>query len=294
MVVVVSKKLVAGDEALAADANLLGHNLSLRVEAQSTPDTTVKVKAGTALFSRKTFVEISDTNSTGVAVAVTNPRIDVVSLTSTGGITITQGTEAASPSRPSIPNGEIALADIYIRTGTGLVIKDTDDSTNNYIRQDMRTPLMTKDMTSGDAGTLTVGSTSDAGGLHYHLHKAGIFSRLMTSSGTTNIAHGLGRTPKFMRFWMAQQSSNVLTVDSFGFYDGSVQAAVWRGLDTNGAVEIGGMATGYAIYFDRGFGGGAGGNTLKGSVTFTSTGAVITWTLAGSPAGTAYFFWEAM
>jgi len=171
MVVKISEKVEAGEEAVKQDINLLGGNLNLRVEAQGTPNTTAKVKAGIGYFSEKDIVEITDTNSTGIGSAVTNPRIDLLSLSSTGGITVTAGAENASPVRPAIPTGELALADIYVRTSTGsLVVKNEDDSTNHYIRQDLRPGFFIPKK-------LLDGSNAD----DLHIHTAG---NLLDSSNT--------------------------------------------------------------------------------------------------------------
>ena len=138
MVVIISNKAVAGEEAKASDVNVQGNNLNLRAEAQSTGDDTIKIKAGLLMRKGNLILETADIDSTGVPSPAANPRIDVFSLTSTGGLTRTAGTEAVSPIIPTIPDDEYAIQSVFVRVSTGVIIKDTDDSTNSYLLQDLR------------------------------------------------------------------------------------------------------------------------------------------------------------
>jgi hypothetical protein len=136
MVVIVSKKLVAGTEAVVSEENLLGNNLNLRAEAQSSPDMTVLVKAGQGFLGHKR-VEIADTNSGTFTAPVSNSRIDVVSMTSTGGLIITQGTATVSPVIPNFPNNNIPICAVWLHHDS-TVINNTSTGTQGYIYQDLR------------------------------------------------------------------------------------------------------------------------------------------------------------
>ncbi len=104
-------------------------------------------------------------------------------------------------------------------------------------------------------------------------------------SGAQNIAHGLGKIPKYIRITaMSSGSGTTATyVQAFTTYDGTTQ-------------------TSYSIYgsasyqYDNTFAIGdssSGGGSMKGIVTFDATNIIITWTKVTSQAGTWNLLWEA-
>lgn len=87
----------------------------LYVSAQSTPDMTVKVSAGVYYKSDGTRYAPAAVASVAITPAdVTNPRIDIIYLSSAGAITYLAGTPAASPSAPTPPAGAQLLAEISV------------------------------------------------------------------------------------------------------------------------------------------------------------------------------------
>ena len=140
MVVQVSEKVVAGEEAVIGDVNLLGGNLNLRVEAQSTPDMTVLVKAGVAVILGKIVNNSTDTNSPAFTAPGSNNRIDLLVMDIENTFTVVQGTSAVTPVAPELPPDKDLIALVYLRSGA-TSIKDTDDTTNGYIYQDLRSAV---------------------------------------------------------------------------------------------------------------------------------------------------------
>jgi hypothetical protein len=61
-----------------------------------------------------------------------HPRIDAVGVKPTGEWVVVEGTEAASPEAPGLEEGEVLLAEVYLRAGASS-IEDTDDFTNGYL-----------------------------------------------------------------------------------------------------------------------------------------------------------------
>lgn len=119
------------------DGVLGADDATLKVVAQGTPDMTVSVGAGSCISASQPAGLTTATNSDTVVAPVSNPRIDVVEIacaakTGLSAINIVTGTEAGSPSAPSVTSGALKLAEIYCRVGM-TSIKDTDDSTNGYI-----------------------------------------------------------------------------------------------------------------------------------------------------------------
>jgi hypothetical protein len=84
---------------------------------------TVTVGAGIVHLADGTRKEMSATNVTLDAADTTNPRIDLVYITSVGDVAKITGTAAASPSAPALPSGGISVAQVSVaaNASTGTV-----------------------------------------------------------------------------------------------------------------------------------------------------------------------------
>lgn len=110
------------------------------------------------------------------------------------------------------------------------------------------------------------------------------------ASGTQNIAHGLGKTPKWIRIVALGFPVSVTALRgvprSESIYNGTTQSSssFWFSNDipiADNSFKLGGTA-------------GGGGNLYQsGVITFDATNITITWTKAGSPTGTYQILWEA-
>lgn len=89
-----------------------GVNSGCAVSAQSTPNQTVSVSSGVIITPLGVPYSISSVSSfEATAADATNPRIDIVYVTSAGVVTYLAGTAAGSPTQPSTPaNGTILAA----------------------------------------------------------------------------------------------------------------------------------------------------------------------------------------
>lgn len=83
------------------------------VSAQGSPDMTVAVAAGVVRVS-DTYVEVAAGNVTITTADATNPRIDLVSVSSDGTKTVTDGTAAANPKAPACPADSVPLAMVFV------------------------------------------------------------------------------------------------------------------------------------------------------------------------------------
>lgn len=129
-----------GADALASQYNDLrkdayGGSLLL-VHEQSSPNMTVYIEPGVC-YVGVTRVIYAGGNSPSITNPVTNPRIDLITIDSAGTIGVTAGTENASPSAPAYPGDKLVLAEVYLRT-TGTTIRDTDQGSGHYIKNDVR------------------------------------------------------------------------------------------------------------------------------------------------------------
>ena len=98
------------------------------VTAQGTPNQTVAVSAGSVITpegKRYAFDAVSALSAT--AADATNPRVDIVYVSSSGVVTYLAGTAAASPSQPATPTNGAILAAVS-RAANDNTISTTDIS----------------------------------------------------------------------------------------------------------------------------------------------------------------------
>jgi hypothetical protein len=99
---------LAIDAAIAVLARLGG---GFAVHEQSTPDMTVAIDAGWIPKAGALPTEVPAQNTGTITAPSGNPRYDIVYVdANTGTVGVATGSEAASPSDPSIPAGKIAVA----------------------------------------------------------------------------------------------------------------------------------------------------------------------------------------
>jgi hypothetical protein len=78
----------------------------------------VKVNSGLGFVNnRRVWLDESETSPT-ITAPSSNPRIDVIQISQYSVVSVLQGTEAASPSAPSLTTGNMALAQILLSTTT--------------------------------------------------------------------------------------------------------------------------------------------------------------------------------
>lgn len=96
-----------------------------------------------------------------------NPRIDILTIGTPGTITITAGTEAASPVAPSYPTNQVVVAEVYNRVGQ-TEIRDGDNTAtaHGYIIKDARpfnTRIYIDDNAQIAAGVILQSNLGNAG-----------------------------------------------------------------------------------------------------------------------------------
>lgn len=99
----------------------------LVTSAQTVADMTVKVSAGIVYMpTTNTRYSLSATASLAVTAAdATNPRYDIIYVSSAGVVSYLAGTAAATPTIPALPVGGVKLAEIYVTANkTSIVAGD--------------------------------------------------------------------------------------------------------------------------------------------------------------------------
>lgn len=140
---------VAQDMRNALSALFQGDLSPLRARAQSTPNMTLKVNASliesfyNQFFRNLLPIAFAGGNSPSVTAPTSNPRIDVLTLNSSGLLAWILGSENASPQVPwsNVPADSVPLCLVYCKTTMDRILnyedKDTD-TTEGYIYQDVR------------------------------------------------------------------------------------------------------------------------------------------------------------
>jgi hypothetical protein len=174
-------------------------------------------------------------------------------------------------------SGDVS-ANSYSGDGTNL-----DDGANKLVSGTGANQLLRLDadekIPAVDGSNLTNVGISKVGAATYDLS---------TASGVQNIAHGLGRVPKFVRIdgqIFAATSASTPPVRGFTVYDGTTQASISTYKMGNPGYE-----TTANFRFSNAVSDGV---NQTGVVTFDATNIIITWTKNGSPTGTLNLVWEA-
>ncbi len=127
----VARALLAVVGVSPTDSGIIGGEAWLKIEAQSSPDLTVKVSTGAAFIAGVLTSAAATASLTGFAAPATNPRIDIVQISTAGVVSRKAGSENASPSAPTADANNLKVGEVYNRVGQTSV-KDADDASNGY------------------------------------------------------------------------------------------------------------------------------------------------------------------
>lgn len=105
------------------------------------------------------------------------------------------------------------------------------------------------------------------------------------ASTTQNIAHGLGKIPKYIRITAIINTTATLMAQTT--YNGTTQSSISTYTISNTGT------VGLVTTFSLSSSGASGSDVTSGVTTFDGTNIIITWTRSGSPTGTYNLLWEA-
>lgn len=122
---------------------------------------------------------------------------------------------------------------------------------------------------------------------------------LTTATGTQTIAHGLAKTPKYIRITYKKSHSNqtlpIGLFDGVGTYNGSTYANTYNGADSS-STGPNSLSTFQSTSNIIVYTAGSGGSTIEQAATVSAldaTNITLSWTKTGSPTGTLLMTWEA-
>lgn len=136
---------------------------------QSTPNMTVRVDAGRMMIAG-VLTSVAAQSTGTITAPSTNPRIDRVTIDpSDGSLNVTTGTEAASPTAPSLPAGDIPCCQVLLQTSSTSI-------TNSMITDERVLSPLDRYEEGTWTPTLQDGSLSDAEGQTYNVN-TGLYVR---------------------------------------------------------------------------------------------------------------------
>lgn len=169
-----STDVTAGGNAQASQYNSLRDDAygssMLLPHQQGTPGMTVFVESG-VFFIGGTKVTVAGGSTAAFTAPVSNPRIDLISVDSTGTIQVTAGTEAVSPSAPAYPPNQIVIAEVHHVVGETLIYdNDNQVAGQGYIvdvRPFLQIPSNAQGVSQSYALNTTYTNTSNRPQLHF-------------------------------------------------------------------------------------------------------------------------------
>ena len=291
------------------NGNLAISGDDFKVSPQDPADMTVDISAGT-LYDLTTKTRVSKTAQTSGTITApsVDPRIDVIYIDQLSGVIgITTGSEAASPSVPTIPDGKLPLAQIALAITT----TEITDSLITDIRElaNIGSPnFLDEDDMASDSAT----AVSSQQAIKAYVESRGIDIQSGTASGTWTKPSGYAATSRVLvQLWASGASGGFDASPGGSGGGGGGYVETWFALSALGATEtvtinaagtavtsasvgvVGGNATfgslltaygggaGGGNGADNGGGGGGGSASVGGDGTGTAAGA------GGSPGGAA-------
>ena len=169
-----SAPFVANTNATAAAMQLLRADAQaasfLLVNQQASPGMTVQVQAG-VIYIGATKVTYAGGNSGTITAPSTNPRIDLLTIDTSGTLAFTTGTEAISPVAPTYPANKMVLAEIYNVVGETMIFDNVNQTGGQGYITDARPILQTVYPTAAALGTplLNHSYTNNSGRAQLHI-----------------------------------------------------------------------------------------------------------------------------
>lgn len=254
-------------------------------------------KTATQILTNKTLTSPTITGATMSGSTLTTTSVNGVTLSTSAGTTVflrgdgTYVAPTAGDASYSVKGSVQGLTDAAtsgLTLSSGVISVNSGTSANNIVKLDGSAKLP-----AVDGSQLT----------NVILFKSGVTSRAYNaSSGSQTIAHGLGRTPKYIRITAMKASNatsggNTIEVNmmSVGTYNGSSTATVYYrayGGTTTGNVTASTDTTNI-IYIYEDLSGATATQVATGTVD--STNITLSWTKSGTLGNTTdiMIMWEA-
>ncbi len=118
----------------------------LSVSAQDIPNLTVKIRAGSFFNSHNNLVEFSGGNSLPLTIPSAGARWSIIGLTDSGAISITDGTAGSAPSVPTLPQGVLPLAAVFVTSSSTAITTPMINDVRPYARSIDNVPNLSAEL----------------------------------------------------------------------------------------------------------------------------------------------------
>ena len=156
------------------------------VHQQASPGITVHVESG-VLYIGPTQVIFAGGDSPSITAPSTNPRIDLLTIDTTGTLALVTGVEGASPAVPTYVTNKVVLAQIYNVVGETLIYDNANQVAGQGYITDVRPIIQTTSPTITDQSSNTIGSTYTNNTGRSQLHIVTVYSTIPASGGSATI-----------------------------------------------------------------------------------------------------------
>jgi len=240
-------------------------------------------KTATQTLTNKTLTSPTITGATA-----TTTTVNGVTLDNTQGSSVFlrgDGTYAAATAGDASYSAKGSVQGLTDAATSGLTIAAGVISVNDGTTANKIVKLNGSAQLPAVDGSLLTGITP--------LYKNGTTTKNVAEASTTQtIAHGLGKTPKYVRFTYVAAGGTGTLLGGTGVYNGTTVSNVYNYTNTSPTTYNIGTSSTNVISWDS-----SGGGTSLTQVavpTFDSTNITLTWTRSASaPTGTYTILWEA-
>lgn len=136
-----SAAIVANTNATAAAMNLLRSDAlaagQLQAHQQASPGLTVHVESGVAYIGNTQIIYAGGDTGTFTAPS-THPRIDLITIDTSGTLGTVTGTEATSPTAPAYPTNKIVVAQVTHAVGETIIYDNENQTAGQGYITDVR------------------------------------------------------------------------------------------------------------------------------------------------------------
>lgn len=184
-----SSPATANTNALASQYNSLRNDAyggsMLHAHQQASPGLTLYVEPGTG-FCNGVRVAFAGGSSPSFTAPVSNPRVDILVMDSSGNLTIVQGTEAGSPVPPTYPLDKVVVCEVWNVVGETIIFDNANQTAGQgYVLNDVRPFNRAPRMVFNDGSISASNSSGTVTGLTFT--QSGIFAEALVINATIEI-----------------------------------------------------------------------------------------------------------
>lgn len=124
------RQFMLQSEQLMGDFTYGGGIATMFATAQNTPIMNVRIGGGSVWFGGSKVEKFAGPYTSPMVTApIGNPRIDVLTMNTSGVFAWTVGTPAGSPAAPAYPTGKLPICEVYVPVGATRIVSTVEEAT---------------------------------------------------------------------------------------------------------------------------------------------------------------------